>query len=74
MSRANHTPYHVIKNVSNLPSGTYSGKWTGYTVEVDGQGEIFTDRSVRGLNIPVRVEVTTETVKIYLADAPEKGV
>lgn len=49
-----------IPKITTLPNGFYTGRWGGYIVEVVYQQKIFelkTEEGVRGMNIPVIVEI-----------------
>jgi hypothetical protein len=53
----------IVKKVpkeTTLPDGLYNGTWGGYVIELTYDKEIYelaTENGVRGINIPVVVEV-----------------
>lgn len=65
-ARSNHTPYHTLDNTQKVPAGTYNGLWTGTVIELERNGEMFTEMNARGINIRVRVEVNERQIKVFL--------
>lgn len=61
-------PYTSMANDGQLKPGTYQGKWTGFMINVDDKRhtEVYTDISVTGVKIAVRLVVEGKKIYIYL--------
>ena len=58
--------YEEIRPV-RIPYGRYGGTWSGYRVQFDVDGTTYhadVTKAVRGLNVPVIVEVSEQGVSV----------
>ena len=60
--------YTSMENNGQLKPGTYKGKWTGWVITVNGKKhtDVYTDISVKGIDIAVRLEVDNRKIKVFL--------
>lgn len=57
----------AVVSVCDLPDGVYAGKWGGYSVEVNHNGQshkLKTETGVRGINIPCLVTVSGSSAHV----------
>lgn len=66
MSQPNEDPEFIIPNKDHLAVGKFNATWSGYIIRISRLIAFSAPKKARGINVPVTLIVTKETIEVYV--------